>query len=243
MPIAAIKPITSWSFSRYSDYRSCPQKFKFKHIDKMKEPPSPAMQRGIDIHKLAEDYVKGTLKTLPAELKLFKNEFAKLRKEKIKLVEEQWTWTKDWGGETTWDDWGGAWLRVKLDVAYVNVTHNALVPIDHKTGKFSEWKLPEYLEQLDLYGLAALKKMPDVDVVSPRLWFLDHGRVYPDPTLDLVRGEHEIEYFRKDEKLLEKKWAMKIKPMFADRTFKPTPSESACRFCHFRKANGGPCKF
>ena len=33
-----IKPLTSWSFSRYSDYKTCPLKAKLKHIDKIQEP-------------------------------------------------------------------------------------------------------------------------------------------------------------------------------------------------------------
>ena len=73
--VIPIKPLTSWSFSRYQDYKSCPAKAKYKHIDKLKEPPSPAMERGAAIHNLCEQYVRGTLAKLPPELKLFKDEF------------------------------------------------------------------------------------------------------------------------------------------------------------------------
>ena len=62
------KAVTSWSFSRYGDYKKCPLAFKLKHIDKIQEPKSPAMQRGIDIHNLAEAYVVGKLAKLPPEL-------------------------------------------------------------------------------------------------------------------------------------------------------------------------------
>lgn len=234
--MATTSKVTSWSFSRYADYRKCPALFKFKHLDKLKEPKNDAMQRGIDIHKLAEDYTLGRLKTLPTELKLFKAEFARLRKEKVKMVEDNWAWTASWQAETAWNDWANCWVRIKLDVAYINVEHNALVVIDHKTGKFREDKQGEYDEQNELYGLAGLKKHPDVAVVSPRNWYLDTGKVYPDPE------ELEVEYFRKDEPLLEKKWAARIKPMFNDNSFKPTPGD-ACRWCHYRKSNGGPCKF
>ena len=50
--------ITSWSFSRWSCYSSCPYKAKLKFIDKLKEPGSPQMDRGTVIHELAEHYVK-----------------------------------------------------------------------------------------------------------------------------------------------------------------------------------------
>ncbi len=230
-----IKNITSWSFSRYNVYKECPAKAKYKFIDKLPEPGSAAMDRGTHIHKLAEDYAKAAIPRLPTELKLFKEEFAALKKQKVKFIEESWTFKADWS-LTNWNDWSGAWLRVKLDAAYINAEHNVLVVIDHKTGKFSEHKNAEYEEQLQLYGLSGLKKHPTVDAVSPRLWYLDQGIIHPNP-------EHEeIVYERKDEKYLEKLWQSKVKKMLADTTFKPTPG-NACRFCHFRKENQGPCKF
>jgi PD-(D/E)XK nuclease superfamily len=229
--------VTSWSFSRYSDYRACPAKFKYKHLEKLPEPPSPAMARGTAIHKLAEDFTNGKLRTLPQELALFKDGFKRLRGQKVKMVEEQWAFAPNWT-LTKWNDWTGCWLRVKLDVAYINVEHNALVPIDHKTGKFREEKNEEYMLQLDLYGTAGFAQVPTVDVISPRLWYLDYGRIYPDPEQD----EHEIEFFKKDATAMKKKWEARVAPMFRDRTFKPTPGD-ACRFCYYRKSNGGPCKF
>lgn len=233
--VIPIKKIESWSFTRYNTYVQCPRKAYYKFILKLKEPDSPQMQRGTDIHKLAEDYAKGLLKKLPKELTLFKEEFAALKKQKVKYIEESWTFKSDWT-ETAWNDWNGAWLRVKLDAAYINTDHNALVIVDHKTGKFSDYKKDEYEEQLQLYGLAGLKKFPTVDVVSPRLWYLDHGIVHPDP------AESEIEYTRKDEKYLDKLWTSKTKAMLSDTTFKPKPG-NACTFCHFKKANDGPCQY
>lgn len=232
--VIPIKKIESWSFSRYNVYRQCPAKAKYKFIDKLKEPDSPQMQRGTDIHKMAEDFVLGRIKKLPAELQLFADEFKRLKAQKVKYVEESWTFKKDWS-ETSWNDWNGAFLRVKLDVAYINTEHNVLVPIDHKTGKFDSYKNAEYEEQLQLYGLASLKKFPTVDGVSPRLWYLDHGIVHPD-------ADSEIFYSRKDESYLEKLWADKTKKMLSDTVFKPTPNDK-CRFCHFRKSNSGPCKY
>jgi CRISPR/Cas system-associated exonuclease Cas4 (RecB family) len=237
MPKPAVKQLTAWSFSRFMDYISCPAKAKYKHIDKLKEPPNAAMERGSAIHKMAEDYTNGALKKLPAELKLFEAEFKKLASQKVKMVEESWTYKPDWT-QTTWNDWNGAWLRAKLDAAYINVEHNALVVIDHKTGKFRPEKNEEYLLQLDLYGTVGLTQHPTVDVVSPRLWYLDHGRVYPDPE----QGEEELEYFRKDADKLRKRWVQRVKPMMTDTTFKPTPG-AACTYCHFRKSNNGPCQY
>lgn len=233
--VIPIKKITSWSFSRYSSYKACPAAAKYKFIDKLKEPQNDAMARGEQIHKLAEDYTKGSIKKLPGELKLFKDDFTALKKQPALYVEESWTFKSDWS-ETQWNDWNGAWLRVKMDVAYINTEHNVLVPVDHKTGKYSDWKLAEYEEQLELYSLAGLKKFPHVEAASPRLWFLDHGIVHPDP------AKEEIFYTRDQESYLDKLWREKTYKMLNDTVFKPTPGD-ACRWCHFKKENGGPCRF
>ena len=233
-----LKPLTSWSFSRYSDYKKCPALFKYKHLLGMKEPGNAAMQRGTDIHAYAEHYVLGREKALRPELALFKEEFNELKKQKVKYIEESWTWKANWSAETEWNDWAGAWLRVKLDAAYRNLQHNALVIIDHKTGKFNDYRLGEYGEQLELYGLAGLIKFPDVAVVSPRLWYLDAGVIYPNGET----GQPELEYTRADEPRLRKIWLKRVEPMFKDKTCKPTPS-SGCQWCHFRKSNNGPCQY
>lgn len=231
----SFKPLVSWSFSRWSDYRKCPALFCYKHLQKLKEPPNPAMERGSAIHKLAEEYTLGRLKKLPKELELFKDEFAELKKQKIKFVEESWSFRKDWT-LTEYDDWNHCWLRVKTDAAYVHPKHNVLVVIDHKTGKPRPEKTEEYELQLELYGLAGLEQQPEIDLVSPRLWYLDVGEIYPNPE------EREIEYLRADQKELRKKWEARVAPMFKDTQFKPKPGD-ACRWCHYRKSNGGPCKY
>lgn len=233
--IIPIKPISQWSFSRYNDYRKCPALAKYKFIDKIKEPGNAAMDRGSAIHKMAEDYTKGLLKKLPKELELFSEEFKALKKQKVKFVEEQWIFKNDWS-LTDWNDWNGAWLRVKLDVAYINTEHNVMVIIDHKTGRYKPDNQLEYKEQLELYGLAGLVKEPSVEAVSPRLWYLDHGVIHPDPE------QEEIEFTRADLPSLDKTWRARIKKMLTDTTFKPTPG-AACTYCFFRKSNNGPCKF
>lgn len=226
--------VKAWSFSRYNDYKKCPAFFKYKHIDKLKEATNAAMERGTQYHKIAEDYLKGTTKAQPLELKKLSEEYKGWRAQKIKVVEEQWAFKRDWS-ETTWTNWGNCWLRVKLDFAYINVEHNVLVPIDHKTGKLRQEKNDEYMEQLELYGLAGLVKYPDVNAVSPRLAYMDEGVIYPNP------DEQEIEYVRSDEPKLKKKWEKKVIPMFVDKSFKPTPGDNACKFCTYKKAEDGPC--
>jgi CRISPR/Cas system-associated exonuclease Cas4 (RecB family) len=214
--------ITAWSFSRWGDYEQCPAKAKYKHVDRMKEPGSPAMERGSMIHTLAENFVKGPLKgALPPELKLFGKEFRDLRKRKA-ICEEQLAFTEKWEK----CDWfaHNTWLRVKMDVMYLD--GDTLVVIDHKTGKPKD----DYGLQLSLYALAGFLTFPSATKVRAALWFLD-------------AGEEVAEGFTRDQvEDLKKDWLKRIKPMFSDTRFAPKPG-NYCRWCHFRKGNNGPCQF
>lgn len=245
--VIPIKPLTSWSFSRYGDWKTCPLKAKFKHIDRIKEPANEAMERGNRIHEMAERFVKGTLPKLPAELGQFKADFAALKKmykakQDPMIVEDQWAFTATWE-ETQWNDWTGCWLRIKLDVAHYE--GNVMIVTDWKTGKYSDYKAAEYNEQLELYAVAALRMTarPDDVVVRPRLGWLDEGH-YTYPT---DKAGNDLSYTIADLKPLTKLWEKRVKPMMSDTRFAPKPN-STCKWCFYGqagKAKGGPglCKF
>jgi CRISPR/Cas system-associated exonuclease Cas4 (RecB family) len=238
--VIPIKQITSWSFSRYSVYKQCPLKAKLAFIDKISEPPNDAMERGNKIHKMAEDYIKGKTRILPAELKLFKDEFKKLRAlyktDGGMVVEDTWAFTKDWS-ETTWDDWVGCWVRIKLDCAH-HKDEKTLIVTDWKTGKFRPELHDEYIEQLELYALSALLLYEHVEVVRPRLAYLDLGEVYP--------KDEDLVFTRSDIDRLKSVWAKRTKQMLGDTIFAPRPNDK-CRWCHYRSSNktggGGQCKY
>lgn len=238
----AKKGVTSWSYSRYRDYKHCPLYFKLKHLDKVPDGPpegSPAMARGSAIGAMAEDHVKGVLRKLPPELRLFEKQFEAIRRHGAYDVnvfaEESWCFDRDWKG-VTWNDWDNVWLRIKMDLCGID-EHNVLVPVDHKTGKYREYELQSYLEQLEIYALGGMLRFPDVIGASPRLWFLDEGITYPQD----VDGS-ELYYPRSELPALQKKWLNRVKPMFNDKTFKPTPNNK-CQYCAYSKAKGGTCKY
>ncbi len=113
--------LTSWSFSRYSQYQQCPAKAKYKFLEKRPEPSGPALVRGDMVHKAGEAYLRGTSAKLIPELKAFAGEFKDLRARKRKdpasvSVEETWAFRKDWS-RTVYNDWNGCWLRIKVDIA------------------------------------------------------------------------------------------------------------------------------
>lgn len=235
---------TSWSFSRWVDYTLCPLKAYLAHIKGIREPKNDAMMRGQDIHDKAAGYIKGKIKKLPSELKLFKAEFDKLKKlykQRIHpaIAEEDWAFTKTWD-ETQWNDWINCWVRIKLDCAHHEDDGETLIVTDWKTGKFREEDNALYLAQLELYALAAFLLKGHIETVKPRLVYLDLGISYPPPG-------RAIEYTRADLKKLKTTWEKRVKPMMADRKFAPRPNDK-CRWCFFGqsgKVKGGPglCKF
>lgn len=218
-----MKPrITQWSFSRYRDYCQCPRKAKYKHVDRLPDPPSDAMARGTAIHKMAEDYVLGNLKRMPAELEMFEEEFREARKGNP-LAEAQWAFTADW----TPCEWFAreCWCRVKTDLVYT-AQSGRLVVVDHKTGRPNA----DHDDQLSLYALAAFVMMPEVEELVASLWYLDHAK---DNSKTYTRDQHDD---------LRRFWFAKTKPMLSDTQFVATPSNK-CRWCVYRKENGGPCEF
>lgn len=236
--------IKAWSWSRLRDWEFCAFFAGVKHVLSRKEPGNSAMQRGSLIGKMAEDYVLGRLPRLPADLSNFADGFKALRafakkNPKMIWVEDNWAWRSDWT-ETHTKDWPAAWLRIKMDVctATALTTMLLVVPIDHKTGKYSpEWGLRDYLDQLELYALGCLLKFAHLStkaaplVVRPKLWFLDHA----------IEEPSKKEYTLADLEGLKKKWMKRASPMLKDTAFRPKPN-ARCGRCHFRATNGGPCK-
>lgn len=220
--------ITAWSYSRYNDYQQCPFKAKCKIILKLKEPGSVAMDRGSDIHKKIEAYLTGAVKRVPPEAKSLEKEY-KAIKAKAPEVERELAFNSKWE-PCSWFD-RSAWCRVKMDAVILPTvgSDGVVTVIDHKTGNLKE--SGEYDSQLSLYGLAGLISYPTADTVISKLLFVDHGReVFSDPIP------------RKELKKLQKKWEIMVKTMLSDTKFRPIPG-NYCRWCHFRKANGGPCEY
>lgn len=223
MPTAKLVQIEAWSFSRWRDYEKCPLLAKFKHIERRKEPGSAAMDRGGDVHKLAEKYALGQMKNMPEELQRFEQEFKQLVKDSPK-TEQEWAFTKDWI-RTGWFD-KNAWLRIKMDAHYVK--GSVVYVIDHKTGKPKPDDDPL---QIELYHLGALLMYPDCTKVVAKLWYLDQG------TEEVVEVKNTPTQVEK----LKKIWLKRTRAMLNDTRFAPTPGNH-CSWCHFSQRKGGPCE-
>lgn len=245
--LVQVQPIQAWSYSRFQNYEQCPAKAKFLYVDRLKEPDSPSGVHGTRVHALAALVATGKLpapdqnntafmtelkqvlksKQLPTELETFEDEFAGLRKAKV-ICEAEWAFTKEW--EVT--DWfaRNTWLRVKVDAHYLETKKNGalrqtkVIIIDHKTGKIND----DHALQRSLYALGAFLVYPDAIEVEAAHWYLDQGH------------EARESWHRNQLEALKEEWLKRTKAMLNDTTFHPTPG-GHCRWCHFRKGNGGPC--
>lgn len=230
MPTPVKAQITSWSYSRLQVYRKCPAQAKYKFIDKLPEPSSDAMARGTAIHKLAEQYLKGEIKALPKELKLFAAEFkAEYKSKAEKLCEQDWAFTSGWL-PTDWRDWKGAWVRVKVDYISRPAPEYAEMR-DWKTGRTGLGDPPGtgVYEQLMLYAVAGFKTWPELQEVKCIGSYLDHGQ------------DKEATYQRTELPKLVTYFDRESRALLRDKTFKATPSDFACRYCAYAKSKGGPC--
>lgn len=236
--------ITAWSYSRYADYKQCPLYFKLKHIDRIKPPGSAAMDRGSAIHKEGENYLKGSVGVKkpgkpPESYKFFAGQMKELATLNPR-VELQLGFSANWAPATATprDPYGwfakDVWLRIVCDVDVRYDDHTADI-IDFKTGR----RYDTNEEQVELFSAAPFMEDPKLTHVTTRLWYLDQDtdnevvREYSRKTLAGFDGNFEA---------IKKDWTKKVRPMFNDRRFAPKPNQR-CRTCHFRKDNGGPCKF
>ena len=224
----ATKPqITSWSFSKYKQWRTCPLKCKLATIDKLKEPESQPIINGNLAHKAQEDYINGASPEVPEVLKLFADDYRAMREHSLanpgtvfaefgaafkeNLAPCDW-WARD------------AWLRVKLDVLILNEDNTAFVQ-DLKTGS----KRAEDSEQCELFAMAVFLLHPTVEEVRSELWYSKDGAL-----ISAVHVRSNLEH-------LIAKWREATAPMLADTEFLPLPNKF-CGWCHYRKSNGGPCE-
>lgn len=221
--------VTAWSYSRFADYKQCPFRFKLKYIDKLPTAGSPAMERGNAIHKMAEDYIKAKKPPkLPEALKNVKAELEHCR-EAGAMAELPWGFRQDWSW-TGKPDWFGrdVFFRMKADVA---------ISYDDDTGLVGDWKTgrryDENQEQVKLFGAVALMRFPNWSSVDVRLWYTDQP---PE------NNEFDAQFSRREGELIRKDWDKKVVPMFKDKRWAPTPNDK-CKWCDFRKSEGGPCKF
>ena len=218
--------IKNVSFSKLMDFEQCAYRCKLKHVDRVAEEKHPAAERGTAIHQMAEDYVNGTLKTLPTELMKFADEFEVLRREhKLKRVslEGEWGFDKDWMPTP----YKTAWLRMKGD-AILFQSKTVAVAIDYNTGQAWGNEI-KHSEQLLLYTIACFILYPDLEEVTTEDWYVDKDEML----------QHK--YTRKEALRYLQAWDKRLKKVTSAKEFPANPNQFSCRYCPFSPAKGGQC--
>jgi len=220
-----VRKITAWSYSALSGYETCPAQHKYRKLLRLNEPKSDALFRGIKIHNEAAHFLDGSVERFPTNCISFRDQFYELR-DMNPIVEEKWGFNKRWK-PTGWMS-KDVKCRVSLDVLKLYSDDTADV-IDHKTGKY--WPdNDKYEEQLGLYAATTIKLHPYIKSATARLWYLDTG----DEVIFEFTKDHAMDILGDLEERAE--------VMMADTTCVPRPN-MFCKWCHFRKDNGGPCEF
>jgi len=178
----------------------------------MPEKPSWALQNGIAVHSIAENYLKKEIQGLPPKLSKFKKEFDNLVKYGA-IPEEQIVFDNTWT-EIPGDSWmdSNAWLRMKIDARVDNMV------IDFKTGKHYD----DHVNQARLYANAQMMREPSIDEVDVEFWYLNSGEV------------KDYNFVRTDLDRHIEEWNTKVEIMHNDTEFKPTKN-LYCKYCDFIK--------
>lgn len=212
-----------WSYSLWGQFKKCPKSVKYGKIDKLPQPPVPAMERGTKIHLLAEHFLKGNVKGVPKELAKLKPEYLELKKAKPEHIEEFWSLGRKW--QRVKDGFRDGWFTLKADAALAP-RKGVAIGIDHKTGRY----YPTHDEQAELTAVMLQKWYPDADGYEVEFFYTDQG---------------EVQSYVFKPKYLSKRhdyWREQGEMLMAERKFLATPSQDACKWCAFRSDKGGPCQ-
>ena len=212
--------ITAWSYSRLSTWETCPAKAKYKFLDKLPEPDSPAAGRGKALHTMAEEYITGKVTELPHELAEVAEYIEEL---KGGAAELQLAFTKEWVPCS----WFGPQVYCRVIFDAVKLAGPKGTVADHKSGKI---KQEEHTDQLRLYALTSFIQYPELEEVEAQILYIDHGE------------RLRMTFHRKDLQELKDYWDNRAGKMMADDVFSPKPN-STCRYCAYSKSKGGPCIF
>jgi hypothetical protein len=222
--------LMQWSYSQYSTYEQCPAKIKYQKIDRVPEQGDrAALERGIAVHAVLEDIVKGkkSIDALftdtpgkPTKLPTWKSEVITLLAEGA-VAEGEYSFTQSWT-PTQWFA-PDAWVRGKLDAQYGNTI------IDYKTGK----RYPEHVNQANLYAAFEFAKHPELTEINVEFWYVDQPREHPDAK--------KVWMFKQEDQAQRiNMWNHKVSAMMHDTIFPHRPGRH-CAWCGFAKSKGGPC--
>lgn len=236
VPLTPVVPVTlpaypkqtAWSFSNVQQHNTCPLVIRFRKIDRLPEPKSEHLQRGLNVHAAVEAAIKAPPLALANPdlafsdkwMPLFQHlRFAGAQTEVRAAFDRNWEPVADYFAPNVW-------LRVVLD-AIERRGENHIDVWEWKTGKQYE----DHHKQARLYALAALLLHPS-KTVDVRIRYLDR---YPEG--------HDILNFTPAALEPLKQEFTEFSHDYLNDTIYPARPNRFCRGCHFRRSNGGPCTY
>jgi len=205
-----------------STYEECPKQFWYSYIEKLPgfRPPSPAADRGTEIHGKAEEYLLGKIQLYPHELQKVAAHAMGLKARHAK-PEQRLAVKEDWSPTDYYDK--DAYFRAIVDILY---------PED-RTIHVQDWKTGQIYDshpvQLEQYVAVVAAHYPDAERYTTRLVYIDQGLVSKPRTIEsgMIKGIRIMLDGR-------------IKNAEAD-TIYPVRSGSHCKWCDYSSRHGGPC--
>jgi ATP-dependent exoDNAse (exonuclease V) beta subunit len=211
-----------WSLTSVSTFEKCPRQYKYRYVDRLPGKKSAAAQRGVDQHKIFEQFMKKEVEQLLPHHDYYESFLRHLR-DMENYPEVKLAVRNDWS-KCEWDD-EQVWWRGVLDLL-VFPSPDIAVIYDWKTGKI--W--PDHDDQKDLYSIVVAATFPDVREVRAVHVYIDLGK------------SRQRTYGLSDLLQMRSKWESRSRVALHSTEFIPNPSYS-CRFCPFSRESGGPCEF
>lgn len=209
-----------FSHSSIKTYEQCPYKYKLTRIEHRHEPTGDAAERGKLIHSEFEHAIMG-LGMLPKEHEYWLTYVQELASKNAQC-EVEFAITREWTPCDFKDP--KYWLRGIYDAVW-HKDDRAHV-LDWKSGKERD-----YGDQLGLYATIIMACNPEINTVTTEICYTDLNKRVAYPT-----------YKRSELPILQASITAKISKIENDDIFAPKP-DYGCRWCHFRKDNGGPCQW
>jgi len=234
----AVGQMPTWSFSKWTQYQQCPLRLYLRFILKLPEPDEsqkPALLHGRAVHTDAENYVRQLLARkhvkLPSSLLQLSNQFdriARFTKKKLGTVDAELSIALDnnWNLAASYYD-RGVWLRARIDLLITpKLITEKVTLVDYKTGSVNQ----QSEEQMELYLCILTALRPARPLACSELWYADSGLLKI-----LERTTTEIDNLRT-------RWNKRIALLTARQQFQPKAGDH-CRWCHYAKNRGGPCRY
>lgn len=204
----------SWSHSKLKNYETCP--YRIVLSQKHKQTSNKYTERGINDHKVLEDYLNNITNTL--DIPFFKEDMQTLKNAGA-VAEQRIGITKEWK-LTSWKE---AWGRCILDAVLQNGTASISI-IDYKTGKPSPIS---HQDQSQTNALIARVQYPGFKEYNTEFWYLDTGKkviqTYDNKNLDRCQAV----------------LTARIARLENDTMMRPKPNKYVCAWCAYKE----PCEY